>query len=55
MVKAPRFAGDYQKNHQERFTEMKWHAIPGNELGPAIDQNLALRREVKYTVAIVDW
>ena len=51
----PGFASDCQKMYQMRFTEMKWHAIPGNKLGPAIDQNLALRREVKFAVAIVDW
>ena len=33
---------------------MKRHAIPGNKLGLAIDQILALHREVKSTVAIVD-
>ena len=49
-----RFAGDYQKFYQLRFREMKSPAIPGNKLAPAIDQNLALDREVKSRMDIVD-
>ena len=49
-----RFAGDYQKFYQLRLREMKSPAIPGNKLALAIDQNLALDREVKSRMDIVD-
>ena len=49
-----RFAGDCQKFYQLRLGETKSPAIPGNKLALAIDQNLALDREVKSRMDIVD-